>query len=108
VAKIRRENMANDNIRRYRLLVLRAALAMEIHGLRRRGKSAAQIVREEFGIKKRRRVDVYFAFCRKVKLDPSARICIEHAVATLLPLASGNPDCLKALGELRALAGDGD
>jgi hypothetical protein len=23
-------------------------------------------------------------------------------------LASGNPDCLKALGELRALAGDGD
>mgnify|MGYP006396323649 CR=1 FL=1 len=70
--------LAPINDRRYRLLVLRAALAMEIHGLRRRGKSAAQIVREEFGIKKRRRVDVYFAFCRKVKLDPSARICAEY------------------------------
>ena len=38
-------------IDRYRLLVLRSALKLEIKGMKKRGKSAYSIIKQEFNIK---------------------------------------------------------
>ena len=60
-----------DDILRFRLKTLRVAIGLEVQGMTRRGRSATQIVRQEFGITKRRKIDVYFEFCRLTKQTPS-------------------------------------
>lgn len=40
-----------DKIEAFRLLALRGALKLEILGMRRNGRSAATIVKQEFGLK---------------------------------------------------------
>jgi hypothetical protein len=41
-----------EQIARYRIAALRAAVKMELMGLRRKGRSATAIAREEMGLKK--------------------------------------------------------
>ena len=43
--------LTGDQIPRARLLVLRSSLKLEIVGLKKRGRSAYSIVKEEFGLK---------------------------------------------------------
>tara|TARA_R100000306_G_C4277390_1_gene93276 strand:- start:59 stop:352 length:294 start_codon:yes stop_codon:yes gene_type:complete len=64
-----------DDIARYRLKALRAMIGLEVCGMTRGGTPATQIVREEFGITKRRKIDVYREFCRLTNQTPSPRIC---------------------------------
>lgn len=40
-----------ENIENFRLLTLRSALRLEVRGMKRRGRSAYAIVKEEFGLK---------------------------------------------------------
>ena len=63
-----------EDIRRYRLKTLRVLLGLEVQGMTRGGRSATQIVRQEFGITKRRKIDVYFEFCRLTNQEPSHRM----------------------------------
>ena len=63
-----------DAILRFRLKALRAQIGLEVVGFSRRGTSATQIVRKEFGITKRRKIDVYFEFCRLTNQEPSSRM----------------------------------
>ena len=63
-----------DDILRFRLKTLRVAIGLEVQGMTRRGRSATQIVRQEFGITKRRKIDVYFEFCRLTNQEPSHRM----------------------------------
>ena len=67
------------DINRYRLKVLRVSIGLEVNGMTRRGTSATQIVRQEFGITKRRKIDVYFEFCRLTNQEPSQRMCDRRA-----------------------------
>ena len=53
------------------LKTLKVMVALEVEGMTRRGRPATQIVRQEFGITKRRKIDVYFEFCRLTKQTPS-------------------------------------
>ena len=62
------------DIERYRLMVLRVQIGLEVSGLTRRGMSATQAARQEFGITKRRKIDVYFEFCRLTQQEPSAHM----------------------------------
>jgi hypothetical protein len=64
-----------DDIARYRLKALRAMIGLEVCGMTRGGTPATQIVRQEFGITKRRKIDVYLEFCRLTNQEPSQRIC---------------------------------
>ena len=64
----------SDDILRFRLKTLRVAIGLEVKGMTRRGRSATQIVRQEFGITKRRKIDVYFEFCRLTNQEPSHRM----------------------------------
>ena len=64
----------HDDILRFRLKALRAQIGLEVIGMTRRGTSATQIVRQEFGITKRRKIDVYFEFCRLTNQAPSSRM----------------------------------
>jgi hypothetical protein len=67
------------DIERYRLMVLRVQIGLEVSGLTRRGMSATQAARQEFGITKRRKIDVYFEFCRITDQEPSQRMCNRRA-----------------------------
>lgn len=40
-----------ENIENSRLLILRSALRLEVRGMKRRGRSAYAIAKEEFGLK---------------------------------------------------------
>ena len=40
-----------DSMQDFRLLTLRSALRLEVRGMKRRGRSAYAIVKEEFGLK---------------------------------------------------------
>lgn len=40
-----------ENIQNSRLLILRSALRLEVRGMKRRGRSAYAIAKEEFGLK---------------------------------------------------------
>jgi len=40
-----------DSMQDFRLLTLRSALRLEVQGMKRRGRSAYAIVKEEFGLK---------------------------------------------------------
>ena len=53
------------------LKTLKVMVALEVEGMTRHGQSATQIVRQRYGIKKRRKIDVYFEFCRLPKQTPS-------------------------------------
>lgn len=53
------------------LKTLKVMVALEVEGMTRHGQSATQIVRQRYGIKKRRKIDVYFEFCRLTKQTPS-------------------------------------
>ena len=64
----------HHDILRYRLKVIRAQIGLEVNGMTRRGTSATQIARQEFGITKRRKIDVYFEFCRITNQEPSSRM----------------------------------
>ena len=68
-----------DDIERYRLKVLRTMIGLEVSGMTRRGMSATQAARQEFGITKRRKIDVYFEYCRITNQDPSQRMCDRRA-----------------------------
>lgn len=46
-----RELTAKDDIHLMRLLTLRAALKLEVKGMKRRGKTVNQIIKDEFGLK---------------------------------------------------------
>lgn len=63
-----------DAILRFRLKALRAQIGLEVIGMKLRGTSATQIARQEFGITKRRKIDVYFEFCRLTNQEPSSRM----------------------------------
>jgi len=63
------------DIQRYRLVVLKHMIGLEVIGMTRRGMSATQAARKEFGITKRRKIDVYFEYCRITDQEPSQRIC---------------------------------
>ena len=41
----------DDNIRNYRVLALKSALSLEVKGMKRRGRSAYSIVKDEFGFR---------------------------------------------------------
>lgn len=69
----------SDAITRYRLKVLQVAIALEVSGMTRRGMSATEAARREFGITKRRKIDVYFEYCRITNQDPSQRMCDRRA-----------------------------
>lgn len=56
-----------EDIRRYRMLTLRAALRLEMVGVRRHGRSAFAIVKREFGLRGSKS-KVYREFCAKVGL----------------------------------------
>ena len=64
----------SDHIQGFRLKTLRVLIGLEVQGMTRRGRSATQIVRQEFGITKRRKIDVYFEFCRLTNQEPSSRM----------------------------------
>jgi hypothetical protein len=68
-----------DDIERYRLKVLRTMIGLEVSGMTRRGMSATQAARQEFGITKRRKIDVYFEYCRITHQAPSLRMCNRRA-----------------------------
>jgi hypothetical protein len=68
-----------DDILRFRLKAIRAQIGLEVIGMTRRGTSATQIARKEFGITKRRKIDVYFEFCRLTNQEPSQRMCDRRA-----------------------------
>ena len=68
-----------DDINSYRLKVLRTMIGLEVSGMTRRGMSATQAARREFGITKRRKIDVYFEFCRLTNQEPSQRMCDQRA-----------------------------
>tara|TARA_R100001143_G_C3338993_1_gene123288 strand:+ start:518 stop:772 length:255 start_codon:yes stop_codon:yes gene_type:complete len=53
------------------LKTLKVMVALEVEGMTRHGQSATQIVRHRYGIKKRRKIDVYFEFCRLTNQEPS-------------------------------------
>ena len=53
------------------LKTLKVMVALEVEGMARHGQSATQIVRQRYGIKKRRKIDVYFEFCRVTNQEPS-------------------------------------
>tara|TARA_Y100000034_G_scaffold10192_1_gene10779 strand:- start:281 stop:520 length:240 start_codon:yes stop_codon:yes gene_type:complete len=44
-----------EKVDRYRLIVLKSALGLEIDGMKRRGRSAYSIIKEEFGLKGNRK-----------------------------------------------------
>jgi len=67
------------DIERYRLKVLRTMIGLEVSGMTRRGMSATQAARQEFGITKRRKIDVYFEFCRLTNQAPSSRMISRRA-----------------------------
>lgn len=56
-----------EGITAYRLLALRGALKLEIMGMRRRGRSAYAIIKEEFGLKgnKQRVLEQYEALLKE-------------------------------------------
>jgi len=64
-----------NDIHLFQLQTMRTMLALEIQGIGRGGMSMAQIIRNRWGIKKRRRLDVYFDFCRLANLEPSQHMC---------------------------------
>ena len=43
--------ITGDKIRVARMMALRGALRLEMHGMRRRGRSVATIIKQEFGLK---------------------------------------------------------
>lgn len=47
-----------EDIQAFRLLALKGALSLESKGLRRRGRSALSVVKQEFGLKGRTAADV--------------------------------------------------
>ena len=62
-----------DEIQQARLLAIRQALGLEVIGLVGRTNVCAY-VRREWQIKKKKRVDVYFEFCRRAGVWPSQSI----------------------------------
>ena len=58
------------DINTYRLVALQKALELECKGIQMSQRSVAQIIRKEFGITARRRIDVYQQFCRLHGLTP--------------------------------------
>jgi hypothetical protein len=56
------------------LRTLKAKMALEVNGMAQHGQSATQIVRQRYGIKKRRKIDVYFEFCRLTNQEPSRQM----------------------------------
>lgn len=56
------------------LRTLKAKLALEVKGMTQHGQSVIQIVKLRYGIKKRRKIDVYFEFCRLTNLEPSRQM----------------------------------
>ena len=63
-----------DGVYTRELRTLRAMIALEVDGMTRHGQSATQIVRQRYGIKKRRKIDVYFEFCRLTNQEPSPKM----------------------------------
>jgi hypothetical protein len=63
-----------DGVYTRELRTLRAMVALEVDGMARHGQSATQIVRQRYGIKKRRKIDVYFEFCRLTQQEPSTHM----------------------------------
>jgi hypothetical protein len=62
-----------DDIQRCRLLAIRQALGLEVVGLVGRVNVCAY-VRREWQIRKKKRIDVYFEFCRRAGVSPSQSI----------------------------------
>lgn len=62
-----------DDIQRCRLLAIRQALGLEVVGLVGRVNVCAY-VRREWQIRKKKRIDVYFEFCRRAGVSPSGMI----------------------------------
>jgi hypothetical protein len=69
-----------DDIQRCRLLAIRQALGLEVVGLIGRVNVCAY-VRREWKIKKKKRVDVYFEFCRRAGVHPSQSIMQKYPKA---------------------------
>jgi hypothetical protein len=69
-----------DDIQRCRLLAIRQALGLEVVGLIGRVNVCAY-VRREWKIRKKKRIDVYFEFCRR------AGVCPSHGIMQKFPKA---------------------
>jgi hypothetical protein len=64
-----------NQIDAYRLVFLKKAMELEMDGFKMsRGTSATQRVREEYGINKRKKMDVYIAYCRITDQDPDLNL----------------------------------
>lgn len=59
--------LTGGNIERFRLITLRAALQLEIAGMRRRGRSAANIIREILGTQTRGRTKLLSEFDARLR-----------------------------------------
>tara|TARA_R100000781_G_scaffold107107_1_gene71251 strand:- start:376 stop:597 length:222 start_codon:yes stop_codon:yes gene_type:complete len=58
-----------EDINMFRMLSLKGALSLEVKGMKRRGRSAYSIVKEEFGLKgnKQRVLEQFTAIVEKMK-----------------------------------------
>jgi hypothetical protein len=59
--------ITGKDIDTFRLCVLRSALKLEVLGLKRRGRAASVIIREEFGFKERNKEKLLEAFSKYVE-----------------------------------------
>lgn len=58
-----------DAIERYRMLVLRSAMALECLGMKRKGRAVTASVRAEFGLDARTKRGIYEEFCAMHRLS---------------------------------------